>query len=431
MHRPPAVAVTHNSIAIENVNVITMTSANPLLSANILVRDSRIISMDANTAEFRSAAVRVDGTGSFLIPGITDAHVHFPVSPALMTAMCDLLIANGVTTAFELSGSPAHLKLREDIRNGKVRGPRIYVSGPPLGDPHGREPRAAPEEVERAVIAQKKAGYDFIKLRGDLSREAYKALTSVARQNSIRLVGHAPRNLGVEPMLDERQDAVAHIEEYLYAYFYYRKDIQSTLSDADERSRVIAIRTASAGTTVISTLAVFHGISEQISHLDQVLRRDEVQYMPKALGNLWNWWPPHNSYTTRFGPDTIPWFERQYRIMTGLTLAFHRAGVRLLAGTDTPTPAVVPGFSIHDELQQLVKAGVSPYEALRTATVNPAAFMHASSDVGTIEVGKRADMVLLAGNPLEDIRRTRQIRGVVVNGMWYSRSTLMQSLLKR
>lgn len=153
--------------------------------------------------------------------------------------------------------------------------------------------------------------------------------------------------------------------------------------------------------------------------------------MPRSLRTLWNWWDPGNRYRARFGRDKIPWFERQYRIMRGLVSAFHHESVRLLAGTDTPTPAVVPGFSIHDELQELVNAGLSPYEALKTATVNPGAFLKASSNLGTIEVGKRADLVLLTGNLLENLSHTRQINGVILNGRWYSNERLQQLLPSR
>ena len=372
-----------------------MTSEGILRSANVLIRNGRIISLRAKSAEVRSAALRLNGAGKYLIPGLTDGHVHLPSSQPSREAVCDLLIANGVTQILDLAGSSAQLRFREDVRQRRTRGPRIHVSGPPLGDPHGRITVTSPEEIERSVLAQKREGYDLIKLRGDLSLEAYRKLNSVARQNSIKVVGHAPRNLGAQRMLDERQDAVAHIEEYLYAYFYFRRNIEASLTEIDAQTRWLAARTAAAGTTVISTLAVFRGISEQISDLEQVLNRAEVQYMPRSLGTLWNWWAPSNSYRSRFGLDRIPWFERQYRIMTGVASTFQRAGVRLVAGTDTPTPAMVPGFSIHDELQELVKAGLSPYEALKTATVNPSVFLKVSADVGTIELGKRADLVLL------------------------------------
>jgi hypothetical protein len=428
---PDAVTAAGGSIAVQNVSVVSMTSARPLRPTNVLIRRGRIISLDANLAEVRAAAVRVDGAGKYLVPGFTDAQVHLPTSRPLLQAVCDLLIANGVTAVFDLAGTSAQLRFRDDIQHGKARGPRIYVSGPPVGDPHGGSTVTTPDDIEGAVMAQKREGYDMVKLRGDLSREAYRKLNSVARKNSIRLVGHAPRNLGSQPMFEERQDAVAHVEEYLYAYYYFQRDINAPLTDVDLLTRSLAGRTATAGTVVISTLAVFRGIPEQISDLQQVLSRVEVQYMPSALGTLWNWWAPRNTYTGRFRRDMIPWFELQYRIMTGLTSAFHRAGVRLLAGTDTPTPAMVPGFSIHDELQELVTAGLSPYEALKTATVNPAAFVRTSSEAGTIEVGKRADMVLLAGNPLENISKTRQIEGVFLNGKWYSKQTLKQLMRAR
>ena len=199
----------------------------------------------------------------------------------------------------------------------------------------------------------------------------------------------------------------------------------------DAQTQWLAARTAAAGTTVISTLAVFRGIPEQVADLGRVLSRPEVAYVPRALGLLWNWWEPGNSYRGRFGTDRVPWFERQYRIMSGLALAFQRAGVRLLAGTDTPTPAVVPGFSIHDELEELVRAGLSPHEALQAATVSPGAFLSAASDGGTIEVGKRADLVLLESSPLEHISNTRRIEGVLVNGKWYGKRKLQQLLQTR
>jgi hypothetical protein len=403
-----------------------MTSEDILRSANVLIKHGRVISLRAKSVEVRSAALRLNGAGKYLIPGLADGHVHLPTSVNLREAMCDLLIANGVTHVVDLAGASVQLRFREDVREGRTRGPSLYVSGPPLGDPHGHNTVTSANEIERSVLAYKREGYDLIKLRGDLSLEAYRRLNSVAQQKSIKVVGHAPRNLGVQRMLDERQDAVAHIEEYLYAYFYYRRNIEAPPLEINAQTRWLAERTAAAGTTVITTLAVFRGIPEQISDLEQVLNRAEVQRMPMSLGTLWNWWAPGDSYRSRFGVDRIPWFERQYRIMTGMALAFQRAGVRLVAGTDTPTPAMVPGFSIHDELHELVKAGLSPYQALRSATVNPGAFLHASSDFGTIEVGKRANLVLLTGNPLENISHTRHIDGVILQGQWYSKQALQQ-----
>jgi hypothetical protein len=244
------------------------------------------------------------------------------------------------------------------------------------------------------------------------------------RNENIPLVGHAPRNLGLDPMLQERQHAVAHVEEYLYAYFYYHQDMRTPIPDLAKKITTLASVTATAGTWVISTLVVYRGIAEQISDLNAVLRRPEVRYLPHAVGDVLGWWPPNNTYVNRFDKATVPAFQARYQLLEKTTRAFQECRVPLLAGTDTPTSAVVPGFSLHHELKALVNAGLTPYEALQTATANPARFVGAAPTTGTIEVGKRADLVLLQRNPLTDISNSSTISGVVVNGRWLSKADL-------
>jgi hypothetical protein len=170
----------------------------------------------------------------------------------------------------------------------------------------GAPPTTTPEEIEQLVDAQKREGYDFIKLQGDLSRSAYDRLVKVTRRENIPLIGHAPRNLGIEPMLEERQHAVAHVEEYLYAYFYYHHDLRKSIPDLDRKFRTLASETALAGTWMIPTLVVFRGIAEQISDLNAVLRRPEVVYVPRSVGETLSWWPPNNTYVNRFDKTTHP-----------------------------------------------------------------------------------------------------------------------------
>jgi hypothetical protein len=231
-------------------------------------------------------------------------------------------------------------------------------------------------------------------------------------------------------MLEERQPAVAHVEEYLYAYFYYGAHAQGNIPNLKEKIRALATATAKAGTSVISTLEVYRGIADQISDLDGVMNRPEVAYLPRSVGASWGWWPPNNAYVSRFGKDQAPLFRANYRVLEQATLGLQQAGVRLLAGTDTPTSAVVPGFSIHDELQDLVRAGLTPFQALQTATINPATFLGCLRDSGTLEPLKRADCVLLKGNPLEKIANTASIAGVVRNGQWISAAQI-STVLKR
>jgi Amidohydrolase family len=251
---------------------------------------------------------------------------------------------------------------------------------------------------------------------------------AASREAGIRVIGHAPRNLGVAPMIAERQPAIAHVEEDLYASLYYQRPHDQPLPDLDGTVRTLATDTARAGSTVITTLDVYRGIPEQIDHLDRVLAQPAVACLPRAVGAQWHWWPPDNTYVRRFGRSSLPWFHDTYAMLARLTLAFAHAQVPLLAGTDTPTATMVPGFSLHDELRDLVQAGLTPYEALQAATVNPARFIGGAYDAGTIEVGRRADAVLLDANPLDDIAHTTRISGVVLHGRWLDRPALDQLL---
>ena len=407
-----------------------MSAPGIRIAQTVVVRNGRIATLGpVLSTRVPKDALRIEASGKYLIPGLTDAHVHLQESESINHVFFNLFLANGITTILNLRGGPAHLTLRAEVNGGRLLGPRIFTSGPWIGDPVGAPPTTTPEEIEKIVAAQKRAGYDFVKLHGDLSRAAYDRLVSVTQREDIPLIGHAPRNLGIEPMLQERQHAVAHVEEYLYAYFYYHRNAHQSVPDLDNKIRILAQETARAGTWVIPTLVVFRGIAEQISDLHAVLARPEVLYLPRSVGETFGWWPPNNTYVNRFDKETIPWFRTQYHLLERTTKAFQDSGVPLLAGTDTPTSAVVPGSSLHDELKALVTAGLTPYQALQTATVNAATFLGCSRTGGTIDVGKRADFVLLEQNPLNDISHLSAIAGVMVNGRWISKSSL-RSLLQ-
>jgi amidohydrolase family protein len=418
------------TVALIGVNIIPMSAPGIRIAQTVVVRNGTIESLGpVLSTPVPKDALRIDASGKYLIPGLTDSHVHLQDSASINCVFLDLFLANGVTTILNLRGTPAHLKLRTEINEGRILGPRIFTSGRWIGDPVGLTPTTTPEEIEQMVRAQKRAGYDFVKLHGDLSRDAYGRLVRVTRLENIPLIGHAPRNLGIEPMLQERQHAVAHVEEYLYAYFYHQRDTHQPIPDLDNKIRTLAQETARAGTWVIPTLVVFRGIAEQISDLNAVLARPEVVYLPRSVGEAFGWWPPNNTYVNRFDKGTIPWFQAQYHLLERTTKAFQDSGVPLLSGTDTPTSAVVPGCSLHDELKALVTAGLTPYQALQTATVHAATFLEYPRTAGTVEVGKRADLVLLEQNPLSDISHVSAIAGVMVNGMWIPKSRL-RSLLQ-
>jgi imidazolonepropionase-like amidohydrolase len=411
----------NRTLAFENVNVVPMDRQRIIKEQTVIIRGGKIAHIGpARKTKVPEDAVRVDGTGRYLMPGLVDMHVHLRDYPdEEMSALLKLYVANGVTTVLNLSGIPRHLELREKIARGELFGPTIYTSGPFISRTTGSSP--TPEEVERAVVEQKRAGYDIIKIHGDFTREAYHRLFVVARREGMRVIGHAPRNLGIKAMLEERQGAVAHAEEYIY------DENSSTRKIAEIEPQIpsIARATARAGTWLVPNLTAYKNIGLQVADIGAVLNRPEMKYIPPRIAEGWG--PATNPYM-RFRNLSLERFWAQYRVLEKLTKEFRDAGVRLLAGTDAMNPSVVPGFSLHDELRDLVAAGLSPYEALRAATANASEFLRAAEDFGTVTVRRRADLILVEGNPLEDVTAASRRIGVMIKGQWLPQSELQKKL---
>jgi imidazolonepropionase-like amidohydrolase len=425
------------AVAFIDVNVVPMDRELILAGQTVVVKDGKILEIGAaDKVQAPAGALRIDGRGKYLMPGLADLHIHLSYydDERHNLAMLKLYVANGVTTILNLHGTPHHLELRAKIRSGEVFGPEFYTSGPFISDAGANTP--TPDEVERDVVAHKRVGYDFIKIHGDFSREAYHRLFQVARRRGMRVIGHAPRNLGVEPMLEERQDAVAHAEEYLDAYFFYKMDESIKSADqntqrrfiADQEKRIpqLAQATARAGTWVVANLEAYRNIALQAEDLDAALKREGVEYMIPDIAP--HWMPERNTYKRRFKPERAPRFQAQYHLLEKTVKGFRDAGVRLLAGTDALNPCVVPGFSLHDELRNLVAAGLTPYEALRTATINAAEFLGATS--GVVAAGKQADLILVNGDPLKDVSNASRRVGVMLRGQWLVEDEMRQMLDK-
>ena len=414
-------AIENRTFAFIDVNVVPMDKERIINGQTVIVRDGKIVQIGSPLkTRIPPDAARIDGNGKYLMPGLVDLHVHLrDYADKEMSALLQLYVANGVTTVLNLSGIPRHLELRERIAKGELFGPTVYTSGPFISRTTGSSP--TPEEVEQAVLEQKRAGYDIIKIHGDFTREAYHKLFVIARRERMQVIGHAPRNLGIEAMLEERQDAVAHAEEYIY------DKNSNTRSPAEIEPQIpsIAQATAKAGTWLVPNLTAYKNIGLQVADIDAVLNRTEMKYLPPRIAG--GWAPATNPYM-RFRNLSLEKFWAQYRVLEKLTKEFRNAGVRLLTGTDAMNPSVVPGFSLHDELRELVAAGLTPYEALRAATANAAEFLKAAEEFGTIAVGRRADVILVDGNPLDDVTMASRRTGVMIKGQWLPQSELQKKL---
>jgi len=415
-------------VAFVNVTVVPMDGERLLPRQTVVIGGGRIAEIGPlASVKVPDGARRIDAAGRYLMPGLVDAHFHLQGNETDDRRLLQVLLANGVTSILNLHGTDAILALRERVAREEVPGPTIYTSGPYVSDAPEWQPE--PDQAERMVVEQKRAGYDLIKTHGDFSPEAFHRLCDVARRENIKVIGHAPRNLGVEPMFAEHMDAIAHAEEFIYAYFFFdappgigEADPETRrrfLENAEKRIPELAAATARAGTWVVPNLVAYRMIVEQGKDLASVLARPETRYVPPGLAAGWQ--PGRNRYDRHYTPEIAEHMSWRLGLISKLTGALARAGVRLMAGTDAPIPGVVPGFSLHDELKLLVAAGLTPYEALRTATANPSEFL-GRDESGLVTVGARADLLLLEANPLDDVANAARRVGVMVRGRWLAES---------
>jgi tetratricopeptide (TPR) repeat protein len=405
-------------IAFLHVNVIPMDREKVVEDQTVVTQGGRIVQIgDFRTVKVPPKARRIDAKGKYLIPGLADAHVHLQSRVEFA-----LYLANGVTTVFNLDGRPGHLLWRHQVAAGTVSGPTIFSTGPIFHQ------KRTPEEDVQLVDAQAAAGYDAIKVYNEVSKEEYPALISEARSKNLLLMGHVARGPGFEMTLQSGQ-SIAHLEEIMYTYFNPQHDDEFDHIVFDESKIPVVTRMVKdSGIYVTATLDNFSRIVLEATDLDAFLKNPELNYV--APWTLLQFEPPNNRYKNRFGPDKYAVLENLLAFQRKLLKSFSDAGVPLMAGTDATEVGPVAGFGLHHELQEFVNDGLTPYQALQTATTNVAKYLRQSDEFGAIEAGKHADMVLLSANPLANIANTKSIGGVMVRGYWLDRAQLDEMLSK-
>jgi imidazolonepropionase-like amidohydrolase len=398
--------------AFLHVHVIPMDRERVLDDQTVIVKDGKIGKIGpAQTVKVPAGARRIDGNRKYLIPGLTDAHVHLYSATEF-----PLYVSNGVTTVFNLDGRPAHLLWRKQVASGALLGPTIFTAGPLFGRAH------TAAEAVRLVDEQADAGYDAVKLYNPVSKEEYPALIAEAKRRNLLLMGHVARGPDFELTIRSGQ-SIAHLEEFLYTYFNPQHDDNNDHIVFDEsKIPAVAKDTAEAGIYVIPTLSTYATIVQQATDLDTFLKNPDLHYLPPWA--LEQYQPATNRYKTGFKPEQYPRIRTSLTFQRKLVKVLLDDGVPLMAGTDAPDVGPMAGFGIHDELQELVNDGLTPFQALQTATVNPAHYFRQPSEFGTIETGRRADLVLLERNPLTDITNTRGIVGVMMRGRWLTKEEL-------
>lgn len=430
------------SFTIRNVNVIDVESGTLRKRVNVVVRGSAI----ASVGRLAQGAV-IDGAGKFLIPGLWDMHVHLWDKQS----MFGMYVANGVLGVRDMGSDPVRTrKWRADVEAGRAVGPRVYTPGSPVDAPSETQLKMPvvrvgnADEARRAVDLLDTQGADFIKVMSTLSRDAYFALAQRSRVIRAVFAGHVPEAVTISQALDARQKSMEHMFGLALACSSEEPDLRKARAEAVEKGdnaalAIIRLRTyqtfsESRATELFRKMARYDVwqtptlvLRKRLSllGLEELVAASQGKAVPKEIRATWD---DPLADLRKATPDLLERFRRDYEFHAKLVSLMQRNGVGLLAGTDTGDPYVLPGYGLHDELELMVQAGLTPAQALRTATLNPARYFGIEALSGSIARGKRADLVLLDANPLEDISNIRRISRVFVRGAPLNRKQLDRML---
>ena len=426
-----------HTVAFIDVNVIPMDKERVLPHQTVVVRNGVIAEIgDVRRVKIPAGAERIDATGKFLIPGLADMHVHLFSDDEFPDSLAEdefkIMIAHGVTTIRLMIGTPEQLVLRSKSASEQIFAPTIYAASPHLTG--RKQPNAivvdTDAEARAAVRKSKQDGYDFIKVTTFLKPEVYEAIVDEARKQNIRIVGHADsRSVGLARAFKAKQQ-IEHLDAYLEAllpedaplkgsvsdlYVYNPKNWESIDYLDESKIPELARQTVAANPFSTPTLHLFKFTFGKGRTEESFRSQPDIRFYPQKTVDTWM------GHSKRYLSTAAPIEKREkyIEVRNKIVKAIYDAGGRLMAGSDTPEWLMLYGHTLHLELIDLRDAGLSNYAALETATRNPAMFFGTISKTGTIEKGKRADLVLLDANPLDDIANTQKRAGVMLKGKYY------------
>ncbi|HEY0653455.1 MAG TPA: amidohydrolase family protein [Chryseosolibacter sp.] len=425
----------NREIVFEDVNVLTMVTDELKQHQTVVTRNGKVTAIGpVKKVRFGKDALVINGEGKFLIPGLAEMHGHVPPIDDLqpMKDVLALFAVNGITTVRGMLGHPKHLELRAMVQKGEILSPHFYTTGPSINGMSVTSPEAGAEMVRQ----QKKAGYDFLKMHPGLSRAKFDSIAATANKIGIPFVGHVSFGVGVWRAIEAGYSSIDHLDGFIEGL------VPGIESMVEQQTGPFGMQVADKADTT------------KIPQLMNALKAGNIWVVPtQSLAE--RWFSPH--YTSDdfrkdpnvkyMNPNTVnQWITSKNNLMNDPNFNVSRAeyfvklrrkliaecqknGIGLLLGCDAPQIFNVPGFSTHNELEYLVKAGLTPYQALETGTVNVAKYLKIKN-AGTIEVGSVSDLILLNGNPLEDINHVRAQSGVMIGTRWMDK-TFIDNELKR
>lgn len=434
--KPADTAETTGDIVITNVNVLTMLDDQVQADRAVIVEDGKIKAiLPATEVDTAAFAEIIDANGQYLLPGLAEMHAHIPhptdSGEDRIEETLFLYLSNGITTIRGMLGHPYHLELRSAVADGSILGPRIYTSGPSLNGGTVQ----TPEEARTKVRAQAEAGYDFLKIHPGIQRAVFDTLVQTANEVEIDFAGHVPVDVGIRHALESQYASIDHVDGYLeglvpesagvdpnkngffglnFAHLV-ELDLLPQLIQSMQDNQVWVVTTESLFTRWASP-----------EPAEVYLQEPEMQYMPG--GTLYSWRQNKTNLISADNYSAEQW-EKMIATRREVIRRLNATGL-LLLGSDAPQVFNVPGFSIHREIDALQAAGLSAYDILRMGTVHPARFFDQEGQFGTLEPGASADLMLVSGNPIEDLDHLQNPTGVMIRGRWLDRAFLDRELAK-
>jgi len=442
-------------IAFVNVTIVPMNQEHVLPGQTVMVEGKRIVQTGPSSSiKLPAGTQKIDGRGDFLMPGLADMHVHLirsldavksqassSAQPAAHTipplsasddherenrALGLLFISNGITSVRNMWGDSAIDTFADEVESRQVLGPHVYSTGPITdGSPYvwqGSRVVGSESEAQQAVEQDVQAHRVALKIYNGLSADAYRWLVASARKHGLAVVGHVPDAVGLFGVIEARQESIEHLDGFLDA-------LQPDPASAANVTTPQLLDRADLGklASLVDSLRVA-GIWNCPTVVLVKNIRDDAEFQRKI-----SLLPP--SLVERYRRGIPQWHahpevtQRVYDLYLAIVHTLRERNARLLLGTDAPKPTVLPGFSLHDELQSFVQAGLTPYQALRAGTSDAAIFLHQEAEFGTVGSGRRADLLLLKANPLENVDNVDKRIGVMVAGRWFTEAELQQRLL--
>lgn len=411
-------------IVFTNVSVIPMDSELILEDQTVVIEGDRIVQI-APSSEVNAAsnATIIDGDGKYLMPGLAEMHGHVPPTDPgpdapdyfdnkYVESTLFLYISAGVTTVRGMLGYENQLELKERVNSGELVGPNLYLAGPSFNG----NTISSPDQAAERVREHKEEGWDLLKVHPGLSLEEYDAMAETAHEVGITFGGHVPADVGVIHAIESGQITIDHVDGYVN----YLQQFEG--EEMDEKMAEVIQLTKEHNVWIVPTMALWETIIGAADY-EAMKQYDELKYIPAAVKQ--NYFDFAESPQSGYSSDDP---QQHAELRTQILSEMNKAGVKILMGTDAPQLFSVPGISIHRELPHMKAAGMSNYKIIESGTKNVGEYFAEWDEFGTIAEGQRADLILLDGNPLEDLSHIKDHSGVMVQGKWYSREMIDEKL---